>query len=505
MCRALIQLEVPLLTYIRKHYPWLIFISILLLARSALSVLVPLTDFSEARYAEIARKILEYDDWITLWFTPDQPFWGKPPLAFWSIAISFGLFGLNEFVARLPSLLFTLMTAALLFNWVRKHQHTDAAWATVTVFLGSWLVLHVAGAVITDPLLSLTMTLVMLTFWDTMRPGPNDPERQNRNRDGPSLLRVYLMWVALGAGLLVKGPIALVLCGLACGIWVLLYNQWFNLFKHIRFISGLVLMILVAGPWYYLAEQKTPGFIDYFLIGEHFSRFTEVAWEGDLYGGVKDQRLGTIWVYFLISLLPWSLIVIGRLFTRKARRAFSESYRHNPEFIGYLLLWALTPILFFTFAKNILVTYVLPALPACAILIGLHFDQWVMPRKRLFQLASATTVTFFAIYFSLYFYYFENHRYNQKPLVMKYHELSIKDPGPLVYFGAHRFSPVFYTRENVAFSARPMDHLREDTVYFAVRDMWKSSTRQSPMKERCTEKFLHDEFSLWHCPAVIND
>ena len=65
----------------------------------------PLMDTSEARYGEMVRLMVETNDWITPYFDYDVPFWGKPPLFIWMSAISFKLFGINEFAARLPSLL----------------------------------------------------------------------------------------------------------------------------------------------------------------------------------------------------------------------------------------------------------------------------------------------------------------------------------------------------------------------------------------------------------------
>ncbi len=67
---------------------------------------IPLNDVSEARYAEIARKMLETGNWVTPQHDYGVPFWAKPPLSTWLSAFSMKLFGVNEFAARLPGLLF---------------------------------------------------------------------------------------------------------------------------------------------------------------------------------------------------------------------------------------------------------------------------------------------------------------------------------------------------------------------------------------------------------------
>ena len=77
-----------------------ILLGLLLLARLVGMAAAPLMDTTEARYGEIGRKMAELNDWVTPWFDYGVPYWGKPPLAFWVTAISFKLFGVNEFAAR---------------------------------------------------------------------------------------------------------------------------------------------------------------------------------------------------------------------------------------------------------------------------------------------------------------------------------------------------------------------------------------------------------------------
>jgi len=470
-----------------QYRQWLLFFGIVLLARIVMSTLVPLTDFSEARYAEIARKILVHDDWITLWFKPDVPFWGKPPMAFWSVAASFAMLGVNEFTARLPSLLFTLLTTAILFAWVRRQFSRPAALAACTIYLGSWITLQTAGAVITDPLLVLATTTVMVCFWNAIVDGDRRA--------------ALLMWLALGAGLLAKGPLALVLSGLACGTWVLVYGRWRRLFKYGRWLVGIPFMLLVAAPWYYLAEQRTPGFLDYFIVGEHFRRYIVPEWPGDMYGGVKQQPVGMIWLYFLAGWMPWSLIAIARVFGRSARASVVDGYHAAPSLTGYLICWMLLPLVFFTPARNILATYAMPAIPAAAILLATRFESLAVPRRYLYATAILGVILFFAGEGIAWVSHYDNHRYNQRPIILAYEALAKRDPGPLIYTGAYRFSAVFYTRDQVIFSARPSAYYTDGTFYVAVRDMWKKGVT-AHLPARCSEQLSHSEFSLWYCPGV---
>src|SRR5690606_25757157 len=91
-------------------------LSVLLIVPLLAMWLLPLADTSEPRYAEIARVMAESGDWITPWFAPGVPFWGKPPLSFWAQALSIRLLGVSEFAVRFPSWLVSLASVALLYQ-----------------------------------------------------------------------------------------------------------------------------------------------------------------------------------------------------------------------------------------------------------------------------------------------------------------------------------------------------------------------------------------------------
>ena len=132
-------------------------------------------------------------------------------------------------------------------------------------------------------------------------------------------------------------------------------------------------MLALSLPWYLLAERETPGFLHYFIVGEHFQRFTVKGWRGDLYGSGHASPLGTIWLYGLTMFLPWSLLL--PLLRMKKTSPLSEKATLPGE-NSFLWLWALSPLLFFTLARNILPAYVLPGIPAWCILTVQGLWQW---------------------------------------------------------------------------------------------------------------------------------
>jgi 4-amino-4-deoxy-L-arabinose transferase-like glycosyltransferase len=122
-------------------------------------------------------------------------------------------------------------------------------------------------------------------------------------------------------------------------------------------------------PWYVIAESRTPGFLDYFIIGENWKRYTEAGWKGDMFGTAHARTRGTIWPLAVAATLPWCVVWVGMLWQMRRQR-MSPLVAPDAGWRAYLWLWMLTPPVFFTFAGNILFTYVLPGLPAFALLVA---------------------------------------------------------------------------------------------------------------------------------------
>ena len=196
--------------------------------------------------------------------------------------------------------------------------------------------------------------------------------------------------------MLAKGPVALVLVGLTVGLWIMLTRRW-RLAIELPWIAGPALFLAVAAPWYLLAERATPGFLWYFLVNENFLRYL-VNNYGDCYGWGRLRPYGTIWLMLLLALLPWTVLVAATLI-KSARagtlRIFRQFRWSDPRpalsalarlpgelgqsdpWLAYVLIWGLTPPLFFTLARQIVWTYVLPGLPGLAIATAVGLQAWM--------------------------------------------------------------------------------------------------------------------------------
>jgi 4-amino-4-deoxy-L-arabinose transferase-like glycosyltransferase len=329
-------------------------LSLLVLAAVRLFTLgaYPVFDQTEARYAEIARLMVETGDWIVPHIDYSVPFWAKPPLYAWLSAASIALLGANEFAVRLPELI--LGAAIVGLTAIARRSGRDLALTTAIILSSSALFFVAAGAVMTDMALAFCTTLAMVAF--------------HRALEGRERWWGYVFFIALGLGMLAKGPIAVVLTGLPIGAWVLWLRRWHDLWTRLPWFGGVLLAAAISLPWYVAAELRSPGFLSYFLITEHFKRFFASGKIGDLYGHENIQLYGMIWLYWIGATFPWSailLVAVVRRF-RQARPVVNAIYS-DPD-LRYFLCWALAPVIFFTFIHDILWTYVLPGLPAFSIL-----------------------------------------------------------------------------------------------------------------------------------------
>ena len=482
-----------------KRLDWpLYLLASIILSRLLSMAIVPVFDTTEARYAEIARIMAETGDWITPWFHYGIPFWGKPPLSFWLEALSFKLFGVTEFAARLPSWLANLGILGLIYQATRVMSgHYQALIATL-VFSTMALSYIMSGAVLTDPFLALGITLTLVSIILSLRQ--------------PRSLWRWWIFVGLAIGLLAKGPLALVLIGGPVVIWVMWRRQYRDLL-HLPWVRGLLLTTLLALPWYIAAELKTPGFIHYFIMGEHFLRFVDSGWSGDLYGSAHDKPYGTIWIYGLWASFPWGVIVIIVLICRRinARKNSATQKKRLSDEQRLLLLFALFPSLFFTFAGNILWTYQLPALIPLAILIAMLIATPIPPSgfKKYGLISITLFVPFILMLVGSYAHFYPDKFATEKTLVTYYNEHKRNDTQPLIYIGKPPFSAQFYSTGGV--KTMTLTELRSliknttEAIYFVAISNKNKDKIISSLPGQVKVELVNRRFTLLQINTIITN
>ena len=414
-----------------------------LLAVRVLAVFwLPFVDSTEARYAEIARKMVETGDWITPQFDYGVPFWGKPPLHSWLSALGMKIFGVGHFGGRVFILAVALGVLGLVFAWVRQHRGADQALVATTVLASSIMFFGASAFVMTDMVMVLGTTLSMVAFYNCLTGGPS------------SLTWGRLFFIGVAIGLLAKGPVALVITIIPIVPWLVLTGHWRKLYA-LPWASGLLIAAALTLPWYIAAEIKTPGFLRYFIIGEHFERFVVPGWQGDLYGSGHEEPKGIIWLYGLATFLPWTVFAMALI--PRTKTLLSTMPRDDRGWHSYLALWAISPLVLFTPAANILAAYALPGLPAAAVLlVSLWAHGWGAPgwktRAAVTTALGGVAAIFLTLTVLAYFLPDTVSRSFARDLVAAAQNV---DPDVrFTYWGSRSYSAEFYTQGGVRFTDR---------------------------------------------------
>ena len=330
-----------------------------------------LTDNTEARYAEIGWQMCRSGDWVTprLYMAGELvPFWAKPPLFFWTTALSFGAFGPSEWAARFPNFLFAVLMVAITIAFGRAMWGNRIGALAGLILASSGLFFVLAGSCVLDMALGASVSAASMCFALFVKSETAGGRRQT--------WWGRAFFLSLGLGCLAKGPIAVVLVGLSLAAWMVLTKEW-HILRKLPWLTGVVLAGVVAAPWYFLAERATPGFLRYFIVNEHILRYVRSDY-GDLYGNGRTQIYGASWVMLAVTFLPWSPWLVRCGIDRWRRRGESVDSRQSPPdtWLLFALCWGLTPAVFFTLARQILVTYMLPGFPGLALATAVLLVRW---------------------------------------------------------------------------------------------------------------------------------
>ena len=299
-----------------------------------------LLDKDEPRYAAAAREMLSLGEFTIPQFN-FEPRFEKPILFYLAEMFSFKLFGLGEFAARMPSVAAAILLLLLLY-YVGKNFNISLA--APLILLSSVEFFVMARMSIIDMLLNLCFSAVILFFYQACL----SPQHKHY---------LYYAGIAAGLGALTKGPIAVLLPGLIIVIFLVLQKNLVNFIKEYsrEILISLLLMLVIALPWYIYVHIQTGGeFSQVFFGEEHLARFT---------GNLTVHKAAAYWYYLpvvAIGFLPWSLFlpsiiwdIIRPVFRRQA------IVIENP-LITLSLVWASVVFLFFSVAGVKLINYILP-------------------------------------------------------------------------------------------------------------------------------------------------
>jgi 4-amino-4-deoxy-L-arabinose transferase-like glycosyltransferase len=301
---------------------------------------VPLMGPDEPRYARVAVEMVRSGDFVTPTLQ-GQPWLEKPPLYYWLAGAAFAVAGETETAARLPSVLAALlMVAATVFvghrlygTEVGLHAGFVAATAPLTFIYGR--------AAAMDMLLAATVTGATGLFGLRLLGLAGRPA-------------VAAAWGLMGLATLAKGPLGFLLPGLIVAGYIVATRQW-ALVRAVLSPAGIVLFILVAGPWYVLVGlDQGREFVDVFLLNHNVQRFTSTI----------HRHPGPFFYYvpvLLVGVFPWTGLTVAGVATVHPRQSRGDLF---------VLLWLALPLLFFSVAGSKLPGYILPCVAPLALVTG---------------------------------------------------------------------------------------------------------------------------------------
>lgn len=311
-----------------------------------------LAEPDEARYAEIAREMIELRDWVTPHLNYVKYF-EKPPLMYWMTAMTFELFGVSEGVARLWPALFGLIGIGMACALGRSMYDAWTGDAAAAVLAASPFYFGLSQILTLDMPLTALMTIGLGAFWFAYRSA--------RYR----WLWVLVLYVATGLAVLTKGPVAAVLNGGVIVAFLLLRGEW-AAFRWALSPIGILLFVLVTLPWFVLVSRRNPEFLNFFIFDQHVKRFLN-----------PNEHQQGLWFFFPIvfgGMLPWSAFV---LFAPAMLRRFGARVltRRISAATLFCLLWSGVVFSFFSLSGSKLGTYVLPMSCPVAILAARFFKR----------------------------------------------------------------------------------------------------------------------------------
>lgn len=294
----------------------------------------------------------------------------KPPLHYYSMMLSYIVFGKTPFAARAMSSLMGAILMASLALFVRRYSGIRTAFWSVVVLLSSimWVVeFHLS---VPDPYLITFICLGLFFFYSLV-------EGRHRWAAYPMYACFYLAFVA-------KGPIALLLPLLIIGFYLLYTNQ-FNLYnvKRLNILAGIVLFFIVALPWYFFVYKATDGeWVRGFLFEHNIDRFTSTK-EG--HGGI----FLVTFAYFVAGLLPFIVLSVGALATTWRSR--------RNKLVIFSSIVVLVFLCFFSISQTKLPNYTMPCYPFAAILLGQYIDRITQLGLYRFKGLRSALITLFII------------------------------------------------------------------------------------------------------------
>ncbi len=319
----------------------------------------PLLDVDETRYVEMARSMFNSHDYMTLYLNQDY-FFEKPPMFFWIECIGFKIFGgVNEFSARLPIVLLSLLPLGLIFGLCKKIKNTVFAFIVSAVLLTSLEYILLTKIAILDSVLTSFVSSAILCYFYTFFVKENSKK-----------YFWMLSYIFTGFALLAKGIPGFVIPLMTIAVSTFVFKTYKETFKYA--FSGMLIIFAIALPWHVVMLKTYPElFFDEYIYKHHILRFL----------GSDVINKNQPWYFYFLTLIwglfPHIFIVLSKLFEFFKKSFLVKNFKFNiniaDNYKKFLILNTIVCgciLLFFSVSGAKLVTYILPIYPFTAVLIA---------------------------------------------------------------------------------------------------------------------------------------
>ncbi len=278
-----------------------------------------LQDDADATHAEAAREMYVTHDFVTLKINGNR-YLEKAPLMYWLIASSYAVFGVNEFAARVPTMLAILGLTLLAMKWGRR-AFGDRAAIYAGMFVATTVGYYLFSRVlIPEAVLSLFIAGSFYCFLTALEDGKP--------------WQWYGGYACLALAVLTKGLLALVVVGFAMLLFLAVSGEW-RRWREFHIATGLLLFFAIATPWHVLAGIRNPHFFWFYFVNEHFMRFLGKRIPKDY----NKQENSLYWTLHMVWLFPWSLYlpialrrpIVDWMARRKQGAVRAKSPAHFPH------------------------------------------------------------------------------------------------------------------------------------------------------------------------------
>lgn len=421
--------ESPAPVFFRRHLPEIGLLGLCLFLFFWRLGSVPLFDYDEGLYVTCAKQMIVSGDFVTPRVNTrfadrpaveSIPFFEKPILVYWASAGSMRLFGIVEWAARFPAALAALLVTFATYWAGRRWFGRRAGLLAGVVYATAPITIADARQMTTDGLLVLWFTVALLAFWGIYRAGQKRSDNDSSAEKNAGSLYPVLFWLMCTLAVLTKGAVGLLLPLLVIGVFFgsdravrrfESFAKWrlpcrpdlWKTIRGLRPILGLIVLFALAAPWHILIARTAERdgnnrtFIQEYVIRQHIGRFKGLD-------TVHNLPFFTYFGFFLIGFFPWACFTPAAFRLRAANKqasiqpsspseatpsaAISVASEREYEAHRFLLVWFWTIFIFFSVGAAKLPTYIVPAYPAAAILLGRWLDSLLTLKRTALKDAS---------------------------------------------------------------------------------------------------------------------